>query len=245
LGELATHALDVVIADVPAPPHVRVKVFSHLLGESDTSFFAGAWDGNVVDGRTLGLPWYVDTRVLFYRRDLLAQAGWSAMPTTWEEWRRAMQGIKRVVGPDRYAIFLPLNEWNPPMILGLQAGSTILRDDATRGAFSGPEFRRAFDFFVAMFRDGLAPPVSNTEIANMYQEFARGYFAMVVTGPWNLGEFKRRLPPEMQGAWATAPFPGPDAAHPGVSLAGGSVPASLSSRPRSLLSRRSVASRRM
>ncbi len=40
MGELATHALDVVIADVPAPPHVRVKVFSHLLGESDTCFFA-------------------------------------------------------------------------------------------------------------------------------------------------------------------------------------------------------------
>jgi LysR family transcriptional activator of nhaA len=40
LAELATHALDVVITDVPAPPHVRVKVFSHLLGESDTSFFA-------------------------------------------------------------------------------------------------------------------------------------------------------------------------------------------------------------
>jgi LysR family transcriptional activator of nhaA len=40
LGELATHALDVVIADAPAPPHVRVKVFNHLLGESDTTFFA-------------------------------------------------------------------------------------------------------------------------------------------------------------------------------------------------------------
>lgn len=40
LAELATHALDVVIADEPAPPHVRVKVFSHLLGESDTSFLA-------------------------------------------------------------------------------------------------------------------------------------------------------------------------------------------------------------
>ena len=40
LGELATHALDVVIADVPAPPHVRVKVFSHLLGESETTIFA-------------------------------------------------------------------------------------------------------------------------------------------------------------------------------------------------------------
>ncbi|MGE3512249.1 MAG: transcriptional activator NhaR [Vicinamibacterales bacterium] len=42
LGELATHALDVVIADVPAPPHVRVKVFSHVLGESETTFFAAA-----------------------------------------------------------------------------------------------------------------------------------------------------------------------------------------------------------
>jgi LysR family transcriptional activator of nhaA len=42
VAQLATHALDVVIADVPAPPHVRVKVFSHLLGESDTAFFAPA-----------------------------------------------------------------------------------------------------------------------------------------------------------------------------------------------------------
>lgn len=40
LAELAVHALDVVITDVPAPPHVRVKVFSHLLGESDATFFA-------------------------------------------------------------------------------------------------------------------------------------------------------------------------------------------------------------
>ena len=54
----------------------------------------------------------------------------------------------------------------------------------------------------------------------MYQEFERGTFAMVVTGPWNLGEFARRLPDSLQGAWATAPLPGPDG--PGVSFAGGS-----------------------
>lgn len=38
--ELANHTLDVVLADRPAPVHVRVKVFNHLLGESDVSFFA-------------------------------------------------------------------------------------------------------------------------------------------------------------------------------------------------------------
>lgn len=40
LAELATHTLDVVITDAPAPEHVRVKAFNHLLGESETSFFA-------------------------------------------------------------------------------------------------------------------------------------------------------------------------------------------------------------
>lgn len=39
LGELATHSLDVLITDAPVAPHVRVKVFNHLLGESDTAFF--------------------------------------------------------------------------------------------------------------------------------------------------------------------------------------------------------------
>ena len=42
LAQLATHALDVVISDAPAPPHVRVRVYNHLLGESDTAFFAPA-----------------------------------------------------------------------------------------------------------------------------------------------------------------------------------------------------------
>jgi LysR family transcriptional activator of nhaA len=42
LAQLATHELDTVITDTPAPPHVRVKVFTHLLGESGITFFAVA-----------------------------------------------------------------------------------------------------------------------------------------------------------------------------------------------------------
>lgn len=41
VAQLATHMLDVVISDTPAPPHIRVKVFNHLLGESGITFFAG------------------------------------------------------------------------------------------------------------------------------------------------------------------------------------------------------------
>ena len=42
VAQLAVHALDVVISDTPAAPHVRVKVFNHLLGESGTTFFFAA-----------------------------------------------------------------------------------------------------------------------------------------------------------------------------------------------------------
>ena len=40
LADLATHALDIVLADAPLPPHARVRAFNHLLGESGISFFA-------------------------------------------------------------------------------------------------------------------------------------------------------------------------------------------------------------
>lgn len=40
LTALATFSLDVVIASAPAPPHLPIRVFNHLLGESAVAFFA-------------------------------------------------------------------------------------------------------------------------------------------------------------------------------------------------------------
>jgi len=188
----------------------------------DSAYFAGIWDTNVIDGACYGLPWYVDTRVLFYRRDLFARAGYDRMPDRWDTWRAALAAVTRRAGRDHYALFLPPNEYEPLLVMGLGARSHFLSDDGTRGAFSAPEFRRAFDFYASLYRDGLAPPLRNNEVANIYQEFARGYFAAYITGPWNLGEFERRLPDSLQGAWATAPMPGPDGPASGASLAGGS-----------------------
>jgi multiple sugar transport system substrate-binding protein len=191
-------------------------------GVSDTCYFPGIWDTNVIDGEPYGMPWYVDTRLLFYRRDLFARAGYARMPQRWDEWRRALAAVKQRAGDRAYALFLPLNEYEPLLVLGLSAGSRFLTADGTRGAFSQGPFRRALDFYVSLYRDDLAPPLRNNEIANVYQEFARGYFAAYITGPWNLGEFERRLPPELQGSWATAPMPGPDGPATGISMAGGS-----------------------
>jgi multiple sugar transport system substrate-binding protein len=190
---------------------------SHGIPRSD--YFPGIWSTNVVDSVTYGIPWYVDTRVMFYRTDILANAGCAEMPATWSGWRDCMVKIKSKMNDRQYPLLIPITEWPPIVIFGLQAGSPILRDDGRFGAFSQPQFMKGFDFYVSLFRDKLAPALSGTEISNLYQEFERGNIAMYISGPWQIGEFRNRIAPNMQDKWMTAPLPGVDG--PGVSLAGG------------------------
>jgi len=207
-----------VFLDALAPLDARIS--GSLRGDS----FPGIWDTNVIDGKTWGLPWYVDTRLLFYRTDLVAAAGVPWPPKSWSEWRTAMEGIKRHAGPGRFAILLPIDEWTQPVIFGKQMGAELLSDGGRHGAFRDPRFKKAMSFYLDLYTSELAPALDLQGVANMYQQMAEGYFAMVITGPWNLGEFRNRMPPEMQDRWATAPLPPPEEGmpYPGLSLAGGS-----------------------
>lgn len=42
ISQLATYALDVVVANTPSPGYLPIKVFNHAVGESATAFFAPA-----------------------------------------------------------------------------------------------------------------------------------------------------------------------------------------------------------
>ena len=201
----ALQPLDASIAGSSVDPH---------------DFFPGIWDTNVVDARAYGVPWYVDTRLLFYRRDVLEAAGVREPPRSWAEWTRALAAVKAHALTDHYAILLPMNEFEPLLALALQQDEPLLRDGGRHGNFESAGFRRAFAFYVDMFRDGYAPAVTAAQMSNVWNEFGRGTFAFYISGPWNIGEFERRLPASLQGAWATAPLPGPDG--PGASIAGGS-----------------------
>lgn len=186
------------------------------------NYFPGIWATNVVDGTLYGVPWYVDTRVLFYRTDLFAAAGVKGAPKTWSEWVDAMERIKKA-GVARFAILLPTNEFEEPTILAMANGSPLLRDGGRFGAFEQPAFAQAFAFYISLFQRGFAPKVSNAQIANVYQSFEQGEFAMYITGPWNVGEFRNRFSKSMEGKWTTAPMPAPDGKpYPGASYAGGS-----------------------
>jgi multiple sugar transport system substrate-binding protein len=184
-------------------------------------FFPGIMQTNRIELQTYGIPWYVDTRLLFYRKDLLKRAGYAIPPTTWTAWIDALKGLKDRAGVGNYAILLPINEWAPLIIFALQCDAKLLKDNDQYGNFTSAEFRQAFKFYLQFFQQQLAPPVGNAQMANLYQEFAIGHISMYISGPWNIGEFRRRLPKELQNHWMTAPMPSPNAVYPGISLAGG------------------------
>lgn len=187
-------------------------------------YFSGLWDTNVYDGTLYGVPWYGDTRLLFYRKDLLAQAGFARPPATWAEWVAMLTAIQARFQQrgelDCFPILLPLDEYEPPLALGLQQPEPLLRDGNRFGNFRGEGFRRALGFYVSLFQAGLSLHADKTQVGNKFDEFGRGRFVFFIGGPWQMGELDRRLPPELAGSWGTAPLPGFEG--PSSSLALGS-----------------------
>ncbi|OGC02192.1 hypothetical protein A2V82_09165 [candidate division KSB1 bacterium RBG_16_48_16] len=171
-------------------------------------FFAGVWNTNVIGEKPYGIPWYVDTRVLFYRKDILESVGYQQAPRTWDEWLDACRKIKRQAGAEqKYAIFFSLifNEWRAPVVLILSNGGRLLRDDDCYGAFDEPATLEAMRFYTTFFAEGLAPR-NMTEVINVFQGFSTGFFSMMITGPWDVQEMRKRAA-ELTGKWSTAPMP--------------------------------------
>ena len=183
-------------------------------------YFASAWATNVIDGTLYGIPWYIDTRLLFYRADLLRDAGFDTPPRNRAEWRAQMDAIRATSHGTRWGALLPTNEYDQLLALALQQHVPLLRDGGRYGNFGSAAFKRTLAFYADLFKRGDLPDWTNVQVGNPWQAFGRGEFVFYLSGPWNIGEFRKRLPASQQGEWSTAQLPGPNG--PGDSVAYGS-----------------------
>lgn len=186
---------------------------------SREKFFDGIWETNVLDSTVYGIPWYVDTRVMFYRTDILKAVGYNNAPKTWAELYDASKKIKQKF--NSYSFFIPTNEWLPFILFGLQNNAELLKNKNQYANFSSKEFKDAIVYLTKFYHEDLAP-VDMQQVLNVYQAFGEGFFSMYITGPWNVTEFQNRLPKDVQDKWMTAPLPSPNNEYPGYSLPGGS-----------------------
>jgi LysR family transcriptional activator of nhaA len=89
LAELAIYGLDVVLADAPAPPAVRVRAYSHLLGECAVSVFGTE---QMAATHRRGFPRSLDGA------PFLLPSEDSALRLSLEEWFQKQKVRPRVVG---------------------------------------------------------------------------------------------------------------------------------------------------
>jgi len=141
-------------------------------------FFAGAMDTFRHDGRIFGLPLQIESSLLFYRKDLLEQAGFAAPPQTMDELRE-------------YAARLHSNQVAGFAMRGRGAAATSqivnflysfggrwLNDDGS-SALASPESQAALAFYADLLRNYGPPGPANMHWAEVTSLYAQGQAAMI------------------------------------------------------------------
>jgi len=172
----------------------------------DTSFYPSSWNSCVYHGRYVGVPWYVDTRVLFYRTDLLRKAGFNNPPKNWDELRAVSLAIKNKK-LSKYAISLPTSNFEVLAMFVWQNGGNILNADNTAPIVTEKPFMEALEYYTTFFDDSLSP-VEDAADVNLFNAFKTGFYSMFVSGPWMLNLVDRYCGPEFRDKWNVAVLPG-------------------------------------
>jgi len=199
-------------ADMGVLEPVDTKTFK----EGD--FFPAAWQQGSYDGETYGVPWYVDTRVLFYRTDLADKAGIKKAPATMAELRSAAQAYQEKAGAKWGLSVQPrgldtVQSFYPFLF---SAGGAIV-DDAGKAVVNSPSAVKALENYGSFFKKGLSDKGVQPGY-DVTKDFNTGSVAMFFGGPWFTGLLDDNYP-DLKSKWAIAPVPADQAS---VSMAGGS-----------------------
>jgi len=188
-----------------------------LVDEAD--FFPGAWGSTEVGGTSYGVPWYVETRVLYYRKDMAVKAGWSEAPQTWEELHQFATDMKEKGGAD-YGLSLQPGQtgsWQSVLPFAWSNGAAVTDGAGTEYTIDSPEMVEALDYYTSYFDEGLSPS-RLLDPGELESGFADGTYAAFISGPWHTGLVEEAG--LSTDEYAVAPLPGKDSG-PGTSFVGG------------------------
>lgn len=151
-------------------------------------FFEGAWNTTVVGGRSYGVPWYVETRLIYVNKEVAAKAGVTAAPRTWEEFKSAVKAFKEKGGATWGASLHTggTGSWQSVMPFVWQNGGDVLAGETF--GFDSPQAIEALSYYKSFSAEGLAPkalPEGTQE-----PEFVKGRIGAFISGPWHIGILK-------------------------------------------------------
>jgi trehalose/maltose transport system substrate-binding protein len=210
-GDLAEHLVDLnqYGADAVASQH-----------------FPAIIKNNTVDGRLVGMPWFTDAGLLYYRTDLLEKYGYSDPPTTWtelEQMAKTIQDGEQATNPDFWGFV-----WQGDAYEGLtcdalewidsNGGGTIISPDKVI-TINNPAAIAAVDMG-AKWVNSISPPgVTGFQEEDARNAWQAGNAAFMRNWPYaySLGNAADSA---VQGKFDVAPLPAGDSGHGAATLGG-------------------------
>lgn len=170
---------DVILYDVIWPAEFVKKGFlkdvtDKVPAADHDKIFDGAWTTVTYDNKLYGMPWILDTKYLYYNKDILAKAGISAPPKTWAELESQAEQIK-AKGLVKY-----------PIVWSWQQAEALICDFTTLTSAYGGQFLKdgkpAFQTggaveAVKYMKDSLDKGVTNPSSREYLEEDVRKVFS--------------------------------------------------------------------
>jgi len=148
--------------------------------------FAAAWDITTVDGKVYGMPWLLDQKYFFYNEKLLADAGFSAPPKSWEELVEQSKAIKEK-GIAEYPIVWSWGQYEAAIcdwVILLYGNGGSLVDASGAPAFNNEAGVNTLNWMIQSIDEGISNPASVSYVEeDVRNVFSQGKAVFAVN--WN------------------------------------------------------------
>lgn len=206
---------DVVLFDVIWPAeyasnNVLVDISDRITDDMKKGILPGAWTTVQYSGKSYGMPWILDTKYMFYNKDILEKAGIKAPPRTWDELAEQAKIIK-----DKGLLSTPIVwSWS-------QAEAAVCDYTTLVSAYGGdflkdgkPDFQTgggldALNYMVTSYNSGLTNPNSKEfleeDVRKVFQN-GEAAFALNWTYMYNMANDPKES--KVAGKVGIVPAPG-------------------------------------
>jgi multiple sugar transport system substrate-binding protein len=176
--------IDVILGDVIWTAELAesgwISDLSDRFPESkQQQFLPGSVEAITFNGKPYGMPWFTDTGLLYYRKDLLKKSGFNGPPKTWDELKQMTRKVRRD-SDIKFGFVFQGAKSEAGVCDGCEfiwghGGNVLDPSDPTKVLVDSPQAIEGLETERSMITDGISPEaVTVYEETETEGEFLRG-----------------------------------------------------------------------
>jgi multiple sugar transport system substrate-binding protein len=158
--------IDIILGDVIWTAELAesgwISDLSDRFPESEQqAFLPGSVEAIIYNGKPYGMPWYTDTGLLYYRKDLLQKSGYDGPPKTWDELKQMTRKV-RAESDIKFGFVFQGARYEGGVcdaceFIWSHGGNVLDPEDPTKVVIDSPQAIAGLETERSMITDGIAP----------------------------------------------------------------------------------------